>query len=159
MSEELTTSRVKITVQTADFDLAREYAAIANDNADGAVVTFCGKVRDFNDGCDISSLTLEHYPGMTEAVLEQICQEAKARWPLNYLTIIHRVGTLALGEQIVFIGVSSAHRSAAFSACEFLIDFLKTKAPFWKLEASPDGERWLDARETDAAAASHWQED
>jgi molybdopterin synthase catalytic subunit len=143
MSEELTTSRVKITVQTADFDLAQEYAAIANDNADGAVVTFCGKVRDFNDNCAITSLTLEHYSGMTEAVLEKICLEAKSRWPLNYLTIIHRVGTLALGDQIVFIGVSSAHR----------------KAPFWKLEASPDGERWLDARETDAEAASHWQED
>ncbi|MFV0511836.1 MAG: molybdopterin synthase catalytic subunit MoaE, partial [Shewanella algae] len=125
----------RILVQTADFDVPAEYARIAADNSDGAVVTFVGKVRDFNDGSAVTDLTLEHYPGMTEAVLGQIATQARERWPLNQLTIIHRVGTMHLGEQIVFIGVSSAHRKAAFAACEFLIDFLKTKAPFWKLEA------------------------
>ncbi|QSX33828.1 molybdopterin synthase catalytic subunit MoaE [Shewanella avicenniae] len=146
----------KIIVQTEDFDVAAEYAAIANDNSDGAVVTFVGKVRDFNDGAEVTDLTLEHYPGMTENVLQQIAVEARERWPLNCVTIIHRVGTMHLGEQIVFIGVTSAHRKAAFAACEFLIDFLKTKAPFWKLEASPDGRHWVDARDSDEQAAKAW---
>ncbi|MBB1268800.1 molybdopterin synthase catalytic subunit MoaE [Shewanella sp. SR44-3] len=150
--------KVKIAVQEADFDLAQEYGRIAQDNNDGAVVTFCGKVRDFNEGSDITSLTLEHYPGMTESVLEQICLQALQRWSINHLTVIHRVGRLDLGEQIVFIGVSSPHRGDAFSACEYLIDFLKTKAPFWKLEASEQGERWLAARDTDEAAANTWQQ-
>lgn len=154
----MTSTKVKIVVQLADFDLASEYAAISKDNNDGAVVMFCGKVRDFNDGADIQSLTLEHYPGMTETVLAQICQQAQQRWSINQLTVIHRVGSLDLGEQIVFIGVSSAHRGDAFAACEYLIDFLKTKAPFWKLEASEQGERWLDARDTDIHAAKTWQE-
>lgn len=148
----------KIRVQYDDFDVAQEYAAIAKDNNDGAVVMFCGKVRDFNEGSAITRLTLEHYPGMTEAVLMQICQQAQQRWSINQLTVIHRVGSLDLGEQIVFIGVSSAHRGDAFAACEYLIDFLKTKAPFWKLEASEQGERWLDARDTDIHAAKTWQE-
>ncbi|KFZ37606.1 molybdopterin synthase catalytic subunit [Shewanella mangrovi] len=146
----------KILVQTEDFDVAAEYARIAEDNGDGAVVTFVGKVRDFNDGSEVTDLTLEHYPGMTENVLQQITAEARERWPLNLVTIIHRVGTMHLGEQIVFIGVTSAHRKAAFAACEFLIDFLKTKAPFWKLEASPDGRHWVDARDSDEQAAKAW---
>ena len=147
----------KIRVQTADFNVAEEYALLASDNSDGAVVNFVGKVRDFNDGNPVSDLTLEHYPGMTEAVLQQITEQAHARWPLNYVTIIHRVGTMALGEQIVFIGVTSAHRKAAFAACEFLIDFLKTKAPFWKLEAGDKGSHWVDARDSDEQAAKMWQ--
>lgn len=146
----------RIIVQNEDFNVPAEYAQIATDNSDGAVVTFVGKVRDFNDGSEVTDLTLEHYPGMTEAVLQQIVTEARERWPLNFVTIIHRVGTMHLGEQIVFIGVSSAHRKAAFAACEFLIDFLKTKAPFWKLEASPDGEHWVEARDSDEQAAKAW---
>ncbi|MCH4295130.1 molybdopterin synthase catalytic subunit MoaE [Shewanella sp. 3B26] len=147
----------RILVQTADFNVPEEYQRIAADHQDGAVVTFVGKVRDFNEGNQISDLTLEHYPGMTEKVLEQIATEARSRWPLNHLTIIHRVGTMHLGEQIVFIGVSSAHRKAAFAACEFLIDFLKTKAPFWKLESSDKGQGWVEARDADEQAAKAWE--
>lgn len=147
----------RILVQSADFNVPEEYQRIAADHQDGAVVTFVGKVRDFNEGNQISDLTLEHYPGMTEKVLEQIATEARGRWPLNHLTIIHRVGTMHLGEQIVFIGVSSAHRKAAFAACEFLIDFLKTKAPFWKLESSDKGQGWVEARDADEQAAKAWE--
>lgn len=146
----------KVLVQTEDFSVPEEYALIADDNSDGAVVTFVGKVRDFNDGSVVTDLTLEHYPGMTEAVLNQIAVEARERWPLNNVTIIHRVGTMALGEQIVFIGVTSAHRKAAFAACEFLIDFLKTKAPFWKLEAGESGKNWVEAKDADEQAAKMW---
>ncbi|QYK01498.1 molybdopterin synthase catalytic subunit MoaE [Shewanella psychrotolerans] len=147
----------RVLVQTQDFSVPDEYARIADDNSDGAVVTFIGKVRDFNDGSAVTDLTLEHYPGMTEAVLNQIAVEARERWPLNKVTIIHRVGTMALGEQIVFIGVTSAHRKAAFAACEFLIDFLKTKAPFWKLEAGDQGKNWVEAKDADEQAAKMWQ--
>lgn len=151
-------SQNRILVQTADFSVPEEYQRIAADNQDGAVVTFVGKVRDFNEGNQVSDLTLEHYPGMTEKVLEQIADQARERWPLNHLTIIHRVGTMHLGEQIVFIGVSSAHRKAAFAACEFLIDFLKTKAPFWKLETSDKGQGWVEARDADDQAAKAWEQ-
>ena len=147
----------RVLVQTQDFSVPDEYARIADDNSDGAVVTFVGKVRDFNDGSVVTDLTLEHYPGMTEAVLNQIAVEARERWPLNKVTIIHRVGTMTLGEQIVFIGVTSAHRKAAFAACEFLIDFLKTKAPFWKLEAGDQGKNWVEAKDADEQAAKMWQ--
>ncbi|MBO1272523.1 molybdopterin synthase catalytic subunit MoaE [Shewanella sp. 4t3-1-2LB] len=149
----------RIVVQQQDFDVPAEYARIATDNSDGAIVTFVGKVRDFNDGSAVTDLTLEHYPGMTEAVLQQITAQAHERWPLNFVTIIHRVGTMTLGEQIVFIGVSSAHRKAAFAACEFLIDFLKTKAPFWKLEGAGANKRWVDARDADEQAAQAWEQD
>ena len=145
-----------IRVQTADFSVPEEYQLISQDNGDGAVVTFVGKVRDFNDGSAVTDLTLEHYPGMTEAVLNQIEAQARERWPLNHVSIIHRVGKMALGEQIVFIGVTSAHRKAAFAACEFLIDFLKTKAPFWKLEAGEEGASWVEARDSDEQAADVW---
>ncbi|MEZ9199409.1 molybdopterin synthase catalytic subunit MoaE [Shewanella sp. 10N.286.54.B9] len=145
-----------IRVQTADFSVPDEYQLISQDNGDGAVVTFVGKVRDFNDGSAVTDLTLEHYPGMTEAVLNQIEAQARERWPLNHVSIIHRVGKMALGEQIVFIGVTSAHRKAAFAACEFLIDFLKTKAPFWKLEAGEEGASWVEARDSDEQAADVW---
>ena len=149
----------RIVVQQQDFDVPAEYARIATDNSDGAIVTFVGKVRDFNDGSAVTDLTLEHYPGMTEAVLQQITAQARERWSLNFVTIIHRVGTMTLGEQIVFIGVSSAHRKAAFAACEFLIDFLKTKAPFWKLEGAGADKRWVDARDADEQAAQAWEQD
>ncbi|ACJ31619.1 Molybdenum cofactor biosynthesis protein E [Shewanella piezotolerans WP3] len=145
-----------IRVQTTDFSVPDEYQLISQDNGDGAVVTFVGKVRDFNDGSAVTDLTLEHYPGMTESVLNQIEAQARERWPLNHVTIIHRVGKMALGEQIVFIGVTSAHRKAAFAACEFLIDFLKTKAPFWKLEAGEEGASWVEARDSDEQAADVW---
>ncbi|QYJ82548.1 molybdopterin synthase catalytic subunit MoaE [Shewanella aegiceratis] len=147
----------RVLVQTQDFSVPDEYARIAADDSDGAVVTFVGKVRDFNDGSAVTDLTLEHYPGMTEAVLNQIALEARERWPLTHVTIIHRVGTMALGEQIVFIGVTSAHRKAAFAACEFLIDFLKTKAPFWKLEAGDQGKNWVEAKDADEQAAKMWE--
>lgn len=146
----------RVLVQTQDFSVPEEYARIASDDSDGAVVIFVGKVRDFNDGSAVTDLTLEHYPGMTEAVLNQIAAEARERWPLTHVTIIHRVGTMALGEQIVFIGVTSAHRKAAFAACEFLIDFLKTKAPFWKLEAGDQGKNWVEAKDADEQAAKMW---
>ncbi|MBV7316084.1 molybdopterin synthase catalytic subunit MoaE [Shewanella sp. NIFS-20-20] len=148
-----------IRVQQQDFDVAAEYALLAADDSDGAIVNFIGKVRDFNDGSQVTDLTLEHYPGMTEAVLHQIEAEARERWPLNKVTIIHRFGTMGLGEQIVFIGVTSAHRKAAFAACEFLIDFLKTKAPFWKLESSGQQQHWVEARDSDEQAASMWQDE
>lgn len=146
-----------IRVQQVDFDVTTEYQAIAQDNSDGAIVTFVGKVRDFNDGAEVTDLTLEHYPGMTESILEQIEAEARTRWSLNHVTIIHRIGSMSLGEQIVFIGVSSAHRKEAFAACEFLIDFLKTKAPFWKLETGHQGSHWVDAKDADEQASKMWQ--
>ncbi|MCL1124399.1 molybdopterin synthase catalytic subunit MoaE [Shewanella surugensis] len=148
-----------IRVQIESFSLADEYQLLNQDKSDGAIVTFVGKVRDFNEGSQVTQLTLEHYPGMTEAILSQIEQEARSRWPLNYVRIIHRVGTLALGEQIVFIGVTSQHRKAAFDACEFLIDFLKTKAPFWKLEANEASQRWVDAKVSDDLAAHEWKQE
>jgi len=147
-----------IKVQQSDFVVADEYRHLANDNQDGAVVTFVGKVRDFNEGLDVQGLSLEYYPGMTEKVLNDIEKKAREHWPLNKVTIIHRFGDLTLGEQIVFIGVTSPHRKAAFSACEFLIDFLKTQAPFWKKELTSKGIVWLDAKNSDGDASQQWQE-
>ncbi len=146
-----------IKVQQSDFVVADEYLCLADDNQDGAIVTFVGKVRDFNEGLDVQGLSLEHYPGMTEKVLSEIESKAREHWPLNKVTIIHRFGNLTLGEQIVFIGVTSPHRKAAFAACEFLIDFLKTKAPFWKKELTSDGSVWLDAKPSDNDASQQWQ--
>ena len=148
-----------IKVQQNDFVFADEYQHLANDNQDGAVVTFVGKVRDFNEGQNVQGLSLEHYPGMTEKVLSDIEAKARENWPLNKVTIIHRFGDLQLGEQIVFIGVTSPHRKAAFAACEFLIDFLKTKAPFWKKELTSSGSVWLDAKSSDDDASQQWQDE
>lgn len=148
-----------IKLQLDDFVVADEYQGLANDNQDGAVVTFVGKVRDFNEGLDVQGLSLEHYPGMTEKVLADIEAKAREHWPLNKVTIIHRFGDLKLGEQIVFIGVTSPHRKAAFAACEFLIDFLKTKAPFWKKEVTSDGSIWLDAKNSDGDASQQWHDE
>lgn len=145
-----------IRVQQNDFVVADEYQALADDNNDGAVVTFIGKVRDFNEGLGVQGLSLEHYPGMTEKILCNLEAEAREHWQLNKVTIIHRVGDLKLGEQIVFIGVTSPHRKAAFAACEFLIDFLKTKAPFWKKELTTEGSKWLDAKASDNEVSQQW---
>ena len=145
-----------ISVQFDDFSVADEYEALSQGTEAGAVVTFIGKVRDFNQGDSVTGLSLEHYPGMTEKSLAAIVDEAKTRWPLLKVRVIHRVGDLALGDQIVFVGVTSAHRGAAFQACEFIMDYLKTRAPFWKKEQTPDESRWVDARETDTSAADRW---
>lgn len=145
-----------ISVQQDDFSVADEYAKLAEGNEAGAVVTFIGKVRDFNQGDTVTGLSLEHYPGMTEKALQEIIVEARSRWSLLQTRVIHRVGDLELGDQIVFVGVTSAHRGAAFEACEFIMDYLKTKAPFWKKEQTPVESRWVDARETDNSAADRW---
>jgi len=147
-----------VRVQTEDFDAGREIAALRADNAGvGAVASFIGVARDINDGADVATLTLEHYPGMTEAALEDICQRARSRWTLHDVLVIHRVGPLRPLDQIVLVVVTSSHRGDAFAACEFVIDYLKTEAPFWKKEESPGGSRWVDARESDDAARARWK--
>lgn len=147
----------QVRVQTRDFDLSAEVAALRADNPRvGAVVTFVGTVRDMNDGAAVSAMELEHYPGMTEQALESIVDQACARWPLAGALVIHRVGPLLPQEQIVLVAVSSAHRGEAFDACEFIIDYLKTEAPFWKKEQTPEGARWVDARESDDTATAKW---
>jgi len=149
-----------VRVQREDFDLGAEVDALRAGNAKvGAVAAFVGLVRDLNDGSGVSTLTLEHYPGMTEAALEEICAQARARWDLIDLLVIHRVGELAPLDQIVLVAVSSAHRGEAFAACEFVMDYLKTRAPFWKKERTPEGERWVEARSSDDEAAARWDSD
>ena len=148
-----------VRVQTEDFDAGHEIAALRAGNAKvGAVASFIGVARDINDGADVSTLTLEHYPGMTEAALEDICQRARSRWDLLDVLVIHRVGPLRPLDQIVLVVVTSAHRGEAFAACEFVMDYLKTEAPFWKKEQTPSGSRWVDARESDDAARARWSE-
>jgi len=145
-------------VQTGDFDLGLEVARLrANDARIGAVVSFVGTVRDLNDGARVSEMELEHYPGMTEKSLEQIAARARERWPLYGTLVIHRVGPLAPLDQIVLVACSAAHRGDAFAACEFIMDYLKTEAPFWKKEQTPDGARWVDARVTDDHAMAKWR--
>ena len=147
-----------VRVQEADFDLGTELTALrAADARVGALASFLGLVRDINDGASVSEMTLEHYPGMTEKALEAIVVEAKGRWDIYDALVIHRVGPLKPCDQIVLVAVSSAHRGEAFAACEFIMDYLKTRAPFWKREATPEGARWVDARETDDSAAARWQ--
>jgi molybdopterin synthase catalytic subunit len=146
-----------VRVQTQDFDLSAEVAALrAGRPQVGAVACFVGTVRDLNQGTGVSSMTLEHYPGMTEKALEAIVAQARARWTLDDVLVVHRVGELAPLDQIVLVAVTSAHRGEALAACEFVIDWLKTQAPFWKKEITPDGARWVDAREADEAAAARW---
>lgn len=146
-----------IRVQTEDFDLSAEVAALrASQPQVGAVVTFVGTVRDMNEGDQVSEMELEHYPGMTEKALEDIVAEAKVRWPVFDALVIHRVGPLKPLEQIVLVAVTSAHRGEAFAACEFIMDYLKTSAPFWKKEQTPGGARWVDARVTDDEALAKW---
>jgi molybdopterin synthase catalytic subunit len=147
-----------VRVQTQDFDVGFEIKQLRVARPDvGAVVSFVGQVRDLNDGNTIARLTLEHYPGMTEKSLEAIVSQAKSRWDIMDATIIHRVGTLQPLDQIVLVAVSSAHRNEAFSACEFMMDYLKTEAPFWKKEATAEGEQWLEAKETDETARKRWE--
>ena len=146
-----------VRVQHEDFDLSAEVAALrAGRPQVGAVACFVGTVRDINQGTGVSTLTLEHYPGMTEKALEAIVKAARDRWTLDDVLVIHRIGALAPLDQIVLVAVTSAHRGEAMAACEFVIDWLKTDAPFWKKEVTPQGERWVDARESDEAAAARW---
>jgi molybdopterin synthase catalytic subunit len=146
-----------VRVQTGDFDLTTEIDALRRqDPRVGAVVSFVGTVRDMNDGASVAEMELEHYPGMTEQALEAIVAQARQRWPLANALVIHRVGPLKPMEQIVLVAVTAAHRGEAFAACEFIIDYLKTDAPFWKKEQTPDGARWVDARVTDDAALAKW---
>lgn len=143
-----------VSVQHEDFDVGSECAALTAGRSDvGAVATFVGHVR--GDG-QLVAMSLEHYPAMTEKALAGIVTQAEARWPLLGVRVIHRVGRLLPGERIVFVGVASSHRQAAFEACEFIMDFLKTRAPFWKKEETPAGARWVDARDSDEAALTRW---
>jgi molybdopterin synthase catalytic subunit len=148
-----------VSVRTDDFDIAAEIDALtAADRDIGAVVSFTGLVREMTGDGAIQSMELEHYPGMTERALEEIAEQARARWPLQGVRIIHRHGPLAPGDRIVLVLAASRHRQAAFEAAEFLMDYLKTRAPFWKKETGPRGARWVDAREADDKAAKRWGE-
>jgi len=147
-----------IRIQEADFDLSTEIANLRKGDLQvGAVVSFLGTVRDLNEGSEVHSMTLEHYPGMTEKALEAIVSQAKARWDIRNTLIIHRVGPLKPEDQIVLVAVTSAHLAEAFAACEFMMDYLKTAAPFWKKEETAEGGRWVDARVTDDAAMARWK--
>ena len=149
-----------IRVQREDFDLGQELAALtAGNHKVGGLAVFVGLVRDLAGDETVGAMTLEHYPGMTEKMLVRIEQEARERWPLEASLVIHRTGRLEPGERIVLVACASAHRQAAFEACGFLIDWLKTKAPFWKLEEGPAGAKWVEARDSDDAAAMRWAPD
>lgn len=148
-----------VKVQTEDFDLSTEVARLRAGRADiGAVVTFVGTVRDINQGDTVATLELEHYPGMTEKALNEIRDEAHRRWRLENSLIIHRVGSLEPQDQIVLVATASRHRQDAFEAAQFIMDYLKTRAPFWKKEQTPEGPRWVDARDSDRVAAERWAE-
>ncbi len=147
-----------IRIQEKDFDVSTEIAAIRKgDPRVGAVVSFLGTVRDMNEGSQVQELTLEHYTGMTEKALQEIVDQAKSRWDIYQSLVIHRIGPLLPEDQIVLVAVTSAHRGEAFAACEFIMDYLKTAAPFWKKENTPEGTRWIDARVTDDAAMARWE--
>ncbi|WP_044471072.1 molybdopterin synthase catalytic subunit MoaE [Mannheimia massilioguelmaensis] len=147
---------VKIAVHEAEFDQNAEYRWLSEPNSVGAAVVFVGKVRDLNLGDEVSSLYLEHYPVMTEKALREIVDEATQRWQLQRVSVIHRVGLLHMGDEIVLVGVSSAHRGDAYHANEFIMDYLKSKAPFWKKEQTDKGERWIEARHSDKEALEKW---
>jgi molybdopterin synthase catalytic subunit len=148
---------MKIVIQSEDFSLQDEVDRLRANTAEvGAIATFTGLVRDYHDKDEVRSLVLEHYPGMTEKSLQTIAGEAKQRWPVLDLTIIHRVGELLPADQIVMVAVSSSHRKAAFAACEFIMDYLKTRAPFWKKSRGAEGDEWVDCRESDEDAANRW---
>ena len=147
-----------VRIQPTDFDVSAEIAALRKGNpAIGAVASFVGVVRDMNDGGQVAEMTLEHYPGMTEKAIEEIIAQAKGRWQVLDALVIHRVGTLKPTDQIVLVVVTSGHRGDAFAACEFIMDYLKTRAPFWKKEQTGQGARWVEARSTDDAAAERWR--
>ncbi|CAM3989331.1 molybdopterin synthase catalytic subunit MoaE [Pseudomonas wadenswilerensis] len=148
---------MSVRVQSEPFDPGVEVNAMHAANVGvGAVVGFVGYVRDFNDGQEVAGMFLEHYPGMTEKALAKIVVEAEARWPLLKVEVLHRIGGLEPGEPIVFVGVASAHRQAAFDACNFIMDYLKTRAPFWKKEQTGDGPRWVEGKQSDEEAAGRW---
>ena len=147
-----------VKIQTADFDVSAEIAALRRNNPKvGAVASFVGVVRDINDGGTVAEMTLEHYPGMTEKAIEEIVSQAKGRWDILDALVIHRVGTLKPADQIVLVVVTSGHRGDAFAACEFIMDYLKTRAPFWKKEQTGKGARWVEARQADDVAAERWR--
>jgi molybdopterin synthase catalytic subunit len=148
---------MKISVQLADFNINNELALLqASRKEIGAIVSFVGLVRDLNQGDHVAQLTLEHYPNMTEKALSKIVNTANSRWNVIDATVIHRIGTLNPADQIVLVAVASAHRGDAFHACEFIMDYLKTEAPFWKKEVTQEGERWLDAKQSDDDARDRW---
>jgi molybdopterin synthase catalytic subunit len=147
----------RVTIQTADFDLSAEVATLrAGDAGVGAIASFVGTVRDRSDGSGVSAMELEHYPGMTERAIEGMIDAALARFNIRGARVVHRVGLLQPGDQIVLVVVTSAHRGTSFEACEFLMDYLKTQAPFWKKEHTPEGARWVDARVSDDRALARW---
>ena len=147
-----------VRVQAEDFDAGREIALLRQGNPQvGAVASFIGVVRDVNDGSSVAGMTLEHYPGMTEKSITAIIEQAKARWKVFDALVIHRIGSLKPMDQIVLVAVTGGHRGDAFAACEFIMDYLKTSAPFWKKEQTPDGARWVEARASDDIAAERWQ--
>jgi len=149
---------VPVRIQTGDFDAGAEIAALRRGNPKvGAVASFIGVCRDANDGDAVSTMTLEHYPGMTEKALEKIVAEAQNRWSVMDILVVHRVGELKPTDQIVLVVVAGAHRGEAFAACEFIMDYLKTRAPFWKKEQTPSGARWVEARTSDSEAAQRWE--
>lgn len=146
-----------ISIQHEDFNITDEIRLLEEGNIeDGATVTFTGRVRNKNNGDNVSGLFLEHYPGMTEKSLAEIIEQAKARWNINRVKVIHRIGQLNVGDQIVFVGVTSPHRGDAFAANEFIMDYLKVSAPFWKKETTADGDKWLDAKQQDNKKAENW---
>ena len=148
---------MKIAVQTEAFDLGAEVDAMRAGRTDiGAIASFVGLARDLNEGSGVAAMTLEHYPGMTEKALAALVDEANTRWTLLDVSVIHRVGRLLPGDPIVLVAVASMHRGEAFAACEFIMDYLKTQAPFWKKEETPEGERWVEARASDDTAAARW---
>jgi molybdopterin synthase catalytic subunit len=148
---------MKIVVQPEAFDLGAEVDAMRRGRTDiGAIASFVGLARDMNEGSGVRAMTLEHYPGMTEKALTALVEEAGSRWALLDVTVIHRVGRLLPGDPIVLVAVAGSHRGEAFAACEFIMDYLKTRAPFWKKEEIPTGERWVDARASDDSAAARW---
>jgi molybdopterin synthase catalytic subunit len=147
-----------VRIQHEDFDAGAEIARLrADDPSIGAVASFVGVARDRNDGAAVATLVLEHYPGMTEKAIDAIIAQAKSRWQIAEILVIHRVGELKPLDQIVLVVATSGHRNDAFSACEFVMDYLKTEAPFWKKETTPGGERWVDAREADETARRRWE--
>jgi molybdopterin synthase catalytic subunit len=151
---------VTVRIQTEDFDVSAETLKLRQSNPKiGGIASFIGVVRDLNDGSEISQMTLEHYPGMTEKSIEAIIEEARGRWEIYDALVIHRVGTLRPLDQIVLVIVTSAHRGEAFAACQFIMDYLKTRAPFWKKEQTSEGARWVEARQSDEEAAAQWQPD
>lgn len=150
----------RIHVQVETFDIGAEHARIAAlDQGIGAITSFTGLMRNHNEGDAVLAMTLEHYPGMTESALVEIVTAARARWALQAVTVVHRIGRLVPGEPIVLVLAASAHREEAFAACGFIMDYLKTRAPFWKKEETPVGSRWVEARASDDVAAARWSED